>query len=150
MEKGQICPPQLTRQNLFLSNSLWKWIEEMKIRIMCQLPAHPLIPKYNQHLAAYLISCLLLHETAGFTLFPQHIQVNEKGMTVRAISLFVLFIETTSFLPPGKQIPKEHPPPPSSPSPCPPPLPLTYTHTVHINQLVTACLGADSCNCFRL
>lgn len=39
-----------------------KWFERMKIKIICQLTSQPLIPKYNQHLVAYLISCLLLHK----------------------------------------------------------------------------------------
>lgn len=53
---------------------------KIKIKIICQLPAHPLIPKYNQHLVAYLVSCLVLHKNCWiYFIFPSISELMKKG-----------------------------------------------------------------------
>lgn len=52
----------------------------MKIKIICQLPSHLLIPKYNQHLVAYLLTCLLLHKNCWiYFIFPSVSELMKKG-----------------------------------------------------------------------
>lgn len=52
----------------------------MKLQVICQLPAHPLIPKYNQHLVAYLISHLVLHKNCWiYFIFPSISELMKRG-----------------------------------------------------------------------